>query len=721
VSGERGELSEGPVAVVGPTRTRRRDWTTTLVAVVARLMPARRREWGRAMQADLDQLESPSERREFALGCLRVAAGQPTLPTLACALAAEAVLARLAIGNLAASAFRTEVIALVLLAPPVLWLLGRRHGLLGAVGTSAACRFGRAAGYGLVGACLAGIVPFIGAQVLIKQDGAGAAQVCLLAVLVVLAGHVALVMAATSQRAHLAPSTIGLAGGLGAGAGLAGFGLLPFNQTLALPTPWGWAYPAVLGLLVVGAPALAAALATRRSGVEQGFCAALGTGIVAALVLFVLGLTTAWLHPALADSALIDKGVQWLPPDLITVAETYLAGLVLVPLGTLFVGAFVALAAEQTTSRHLIPALVLVTAVALGYPAAKVLDGRDHSSFGIVGTTSVMFAAGRPALLTSNGDMVDILWDVSRPGHPVRVATFQGYAMFSPDGRTLATQNRLWDVANPARPVRVGSFSGGDPVALTGTVLAALSGNRYSLWDVEDRAHPALLARVSATGVDGAGNVGALSANGRVFASTDIDATTTTLWRVADPAHPVTIATKSGWGNGGPVLSPDGSMVAVRSDDGTASVWSLADFQHPQRLVTVGSSTRDAAALVWTPDGRGLAVGSSDGTVTLWRLAAPVRSLAVLPSARPEPNTQIGASDTLTVVAISADGRSLATVAGNGLVARWDISDPVHPRRTAIFSRDDSGPGVVAFSRDLSALGGAAGIGRNSVTIWALR
>ncbi len=49
------------------------DAPERLLRVAVRLLPRDRSEWGAAMAAELAQLQSPSERWSFALGCARVA------------------------------------------------------------------------------------------------------------------------------------------------------------------------------------------------------------------------------------------------------------------------------------------------------------------------------------------------------------------------------------------------------------------------------------------------------------------------------------------------------------------------------------------------------------------------------------------------------------------------------------------------------------------------
>lgn len=49
------------------------DTPMLLLTIVVRWMPEERREWGAAMLAELSQLQHPSTRWQFALGCTRVA------------------------------------------------------------------------------------------------------------------------------------------------------------------------------------------------------------------------------------------------------------------------------------------------------------------------------------------------------------------------------------------------------------------------------------------------------------------------------------------------------------------------------------------------------------------------------------------------------------------------------------------------------------------------
>jgi WD40 repeat protein len=363
----------------------------------------------------------------------------------------------------------------------------------------------------------------------------------------------------------------------------------------------------------------------------------------------------------------------------------------------------------------------LVLAAALCYPLTHLFDGHDATSFGAVGTTDVAFSADGRALVTANADQTAILWSLANPARPVRGATFFGAAAFAPDGHTLATRGLLWNVADPARPARIAAFDDGDPAAFSadGRRLATTNNGVGMLWNVADRAHPRRTGAFT-------GDWDAFSPDGRTAATTASCTTdragsevgcATTMWSVSERTRPTRTVTVRG---ADAVFSPDGRALATRLAHDEVILWSLADPRHPRRMATLacGRDDRFPAAVVFSPDGHTLATGSEDGTVRLWRAADATR-LATLPPARSSPNSgQIGVSSTHTVVAFSPDGRTLTTVMGNNLVARWDVGHPGRPTRTAVITRETQGAGVVAFSRDAATVAGAAVDGANSVTLW---
>jgi WD40 repeat protein len=714
-----------------------RDPAGWLLDVAIRMLPAGRHDWGQAMRAEFACIAPASERWRFALGCARVALWHGPVWRVAGCLAAQGAAVGLALTSGIGGLFRAEVLALVLVAPPLLWRIERGSGRL-RLGPSRAARTGRWVGYGLIGSCVLVAVGLIAADIETRSDGPGAAALWLGVVLLALAVHTRDVLAVTSAESRVSSAVMTSGAGVGAGAGLAAWALLPFGQSLSLHGRWlAAAYPTAFAMALVAAPAAAGMLAARRShgfrpGVHAGGCA----GLVAGQVLFIVGVGAVWLRPELVDSSLFDKGPDWLPAEPSGVAGTYLIALVLVPVLGLLCGALgatigaVSTAAPVTRWRRVDPAAgalalaALVFAGVLCYPLTHVFDGHDTTSFGAVGTTGVAFSPDGRALVTTNGDRTAILWNVADPARPARTATFRGTAAFAPDGRTLATRGLLWNVADPSRPTRIAAFDDGDPAAFStdGRRLATENNGVGMLWNVAERAHPRRTGTFT-------GDPVAFSRDGRTFATRDWCAPqsgtfgtgcTTTLWSVSDRSRPARIATVSG---GSAVFSPDGRVLATRAVHDTVVLWSLADPRHPRRIAVLvcGRDDRPTPAVVFSPAGRRLATGSEDGTVRLWQLAAPTHP-STLPPARPlSYSAQIGVSDTHTVAAFSGDGRTLTAIMGNSVVTRWNIADPRRPTRAAVLRRETYGAGVVAFSRDVASVGGAAVDASNSVSVWRIR
>src|SRR5689334_8240102 len=102
----------------------RRDGADRLLAVAAWLLPPARREWGRAMRAELTASASPRARWAFAAGCLRAAVWPDQLGRVAQYAVVVAGAVAVATVSGATGAFRVEVIGLGLLAPMAVWRLG---------------------------------------------------------------------------------------------------------------------------------------------------------------------------------------------------------------------------------------------------------------------------------------------------------------------------------------------------------------------------------------------------------------------------------------------------------------------------------------------------------------------------------------------------------------------------------------------------------------------
>jgi WD40 repeat protein len=689
-----------------------RDPADRLLEMALRLMPAARQEWGLAMGAELAQLERTRDRGWFAVGCLRVALWQGPLWRIIGSLASQAVVVAVALLSGLTGSFAGEVIGLILLLPPGLWWLGRDTAHFGQSGVPRAARIARRVGYGMVAACLVVTVGFMTVTIPQVDQGVAAATVWLGIVMLLLSGYLLAVLAVTSARSLLSAGTVTTSATIGAIGGLVWLAVLPFNQPLGVTGWWTSVYPATLALPLVAAPAVAGVLAARRGqdvyhGVLAGGC----TGAVTALVATTLGGTAIWLRPELVDSGIIDRGPSVLPPDVISVAGSYLLVLLALPVIGIVCGAI----GGRLTARWQVPTTVLVAVAALSYPFVATLNQQDVPQFGNVGATSVTFTPnGRALLAGADGGMTTSLWDLSDPAHPVRTVSVNRTALFSPDGHVMASEDQLWNVTDPRRPTHLAGFDGGDPVAFSpdGRELSANlhNSNQATLWNVADPTHPVRLSTV------GGSDQGAFTPNDSVYATSSSDSpATTTLWSLDG----VRLATVAGTE---PVFSPDGHLLATRADDGTVQLWNMADPTRPQRLAVIagGGDMSLATPVVFAPNGHLMVTDNPDGSTQLWHVDDLSRAGTLVP-VDGAGNGQIGVSSTLTTSAFSPDSRTFAVEMGNDTVMVWNVGDPDHPVRTAVHTRKTAGAGVVAFTPDLSSVVGTAPDGSNTVALWHLR
>ncbi|KUL42066.1 hypothetical protein [Actinoplanes awajinensis] len=125
------------------------DRPARLLAAAVRVMPAGRRDWGRAMQAELSAIDEPAERRSFARGCLRAAAAEFHL--LRAAVHLLVVLGTLVtlLAWIAAVDYPplVAVLSVVVSALAVVCWAGRRAGMLGPTGDSWLAWLLRTGGY----------------------------------------------------------------------------------------------------------------------------------------------------------------------------------------------------------------------------------------------------------------------------------------------------------------------------------------------------------------------------------------------------------------------------------------------------------------------------------------------------------------------------------------------------------------------------------------------
>jgi WD40 repeat protein len=691
------------------------DSAGRVIGAAVWLMPPGRRDWGEAMRAELACLSAPAERRDFAFGCLRAVVASCVLTAVVKYVAFVSATIAFAVVSGMTGAIRTEIVLCGLLAPLVLWRVGRGDGGRGAVGASRVVRACRGAhlllaalGLGAAAGFLASVVPPEGTPVVV------AALALLMAVL---AGHVAIGLVLTSAASRARTLTAALATGFGVACGVGWCVVMPFNRPLALPPGWRLGTALGVALIVVGLPALASVAAIRFSGeAGQGWLAGLGTASVAALVVLASGAATIWFLPWVIDWGLLDTGPQWRPPDLIEqVVPSYFRLLVVAPAVGALVGWLVSLTFDHpalahqtrwTAATRRAGAVLAVAVVALGLSQYASTVDSDTTQFGAVGTTNVAFSPAGHTLVTANGNDTWILWDIDEPGAPARLATFNDQVLYSPDGLTLASRNVLWSLSSRGAPHRLTTFTGGEPLAFSPDGRTLLTHDRHTalLWDVTNRHHPVPLSTFDA------GEEALFTAPGNILITRGNTANTATLRDVTDPHYPEPLATIPAPAQ--IVPSPDGTLLGLAALGGPVDIWNIADPRHPAR--TRLADTRNEK--VQFSANHLIATANNRGTVRLWNTDGTL--IATLPPPPGRIPDQIGISSTLPSLAFSTDGHTLSTVFGNRLASRWDVANPAHPLRLNTISRTTQGAGVVVFSPDQTIVAGAAVDGSNSVTLW---
>lgn len=204
-----------------------------------------------------------------------------------------------------------------------------------------------------------------------------------------------------------------------------------------------------------------------------------------------------------------------------------------------------------------------------------------------------------------------------------------------------------------------------------GRLLAVAGTDRtIRLTDMVDPAHPVTVATLSGY-LDQATAV-VFSPDGRTLAVASMD-DTVWLWDVSNPRHPTWLTTLKG--HISPVeavaFSPDGQVLATAGDDRTARLWNVSDLRHPAFLESLTGHLGPVTAVAFAPVGHTAVTASVDGTARLWNVSNP-RQPALLA-------TLTGQRGAITSVAFAADGRTLVTGGDDATVRLWDVSVPGHP------------------------------------------
>ena len=187
------------------------------------------------------------------------------------------------------------------------------------------------------------------------------------------------------------------------------------------------------------------------------------------------------------------------------------------------------------------------------------------------------------------------------------------------------------------------------------------------------------------------------SPDGSVLASGSGDGTIE-LWEVATG---INTATLSGHRDvvSSVSFSPDGSVLASGSWDGTIELWEVATGQ---KRTTLSGHIEKVTSVSFSPDGSVLASGSWDGTIELWEVATGQKR-----------TTLSGHRDVVSSVSFSPDGSMIVSGSWDGTIELWEVA--TGQKRTTL-SRHRDVVSSVSFSPDGSMI--VSGSWDGAIELW---
>jgi WD40 repeat protein len=317
--------------------------------------------------------------------------------------------------------------------------------------------------------------------------------------------------------------------------------------------------------------------------------------------------------------------------------------------------------------------------------------------------TSMVFSLDEQRLALSKGGGRVEVWDVTSK-RLIETFTAQGEVKrmaFSPDEQRLALSKgggrvEVWDVTSK-RLIETFTAQGEvwrmafSPSTLH--VATLRSQDRVGeVWDLNDP----LKAKMTFPPLTPGHWEPVFSPDGQRLATGGQDGSVT-LWDVANGQPSSTLPTAMA-AVSSVAFRRDGQQLAVGDDYGTVHLWDL----NRKRLTATFTTQVPVSSLAFSPDGQRLATRGADDTIQLWDVTS--KAMATIPKQK----------DNISAVALSPDGQQLTTVGKDGTVQVWDTnSQPMHTISTWQ-SKSPIQPALSADSRRLATGGEEDG----TVQVW---